>query len=62
MRELEERHPGVRLSSLPHFRPDNAREIEFGVYGKAEPAKAMYSELKHKLEERNYEFTENHPD
>jgi molybdopterin-biosynthesis enzyme MoeA-like protein len=56
MTELQNRYPHVKLSSLPHFLPDNTRQIEFGVHGKAEDANAMFRELQNALTEKGYAF------
>lgn len=62
MTELQAAYPSVKLSSLPHFLPDDRREIEFGVNGDSEPTRAMYQELKQCLTDRGYTVRENQAD
>lgn len=59
MNELQNAYPAVKLSSLPHFLPDNSREIEFGVYGKRAPAAAMFRDLQQALTGKGYRFVIN---
>ena len=56
MTELQAAYPTVKLSSLPHFLPEKGRQIEFGVYGKAEQAKALFHELQTALTQKGFRF------
>jgi molybdopterin-biosynthesis enzyme MoeA-like protein len=62
MTRLQAAYPDVKLSSLPHFLPEKGREIEFGVYGQARAAQAMFAELQSALTEKGYTFSINDQD
>lgn len=66
MTELQAAYPAVKLSSLPHFLPDSlpgkGREIEFGVYGEAQQANAMFATLQQALREKGFVFVINKQD
>ncbi|TNF37152.1 MAG: competence/damage-inducible protein A [Gammaproteobacteria bacterium] len=58
MTGFQNRHPAIKLSSLPRFVDHNRREIELGIRGRAEEARDALEELKHLLVQANYRFTE----
>jgi molybdopterin-biosynthesis enzyme MoeA-like protein len=61
MQGFQQRHPEVKLFSLPHLRDDGGREVELGVKG-APPALARaYADLQAMIRERGYRFDEQPP-
>jgi molybdopterin-biosynthesis enzyme MoeA-like protein len=58
MSDFQDRHPTVKLSSLPRFLPDNRRELELGLRGQKTDTETALVELKALLSEHQYAFTE----
>jgi molybdopterin-biosynthesis enzyme MoeA-like protein len=45
MRQLQDAHPGVKISSLPRFLAGGGYQVEMGVRGAAKPARQAFAEL-----------------
>lgn len=58
MTRFQNKHPKVKLSSLPRFLSHDRRELELGLRGNAKDAEIAHKELKSLLEEQGYRFTE----
>lgn len=58
MSDFQNRHPTVKLSSLPRFLNKDQRELELGLRGKRKDTENAYTELKSMLKEQGYRFTE----
>lgn len=58
MTQFQDRHPAVKLSSLPRFLTKDQRELELGLRGKQKDVKTAYVKLKSQLKEQGYLFTE----
>lgn len=61
MSDFQNRHPAVKLSSLPRLLSQGQRELELGLRGKRQAAEVALAELKSLLEAQAYRFTENQP-
>jgi len=61
MSDFQNRHPTVKLSSLPRLLSQGQRELELGLRGKRKAAEVALAELKSLLEAQAYRFTENQP-
>ena len=58
MNEFQNRHPGLKLSSLPRFVTQGKRELELGLRGIRRQVEAAHLELKAQLEDLGYQYTE----
>ncbi|MFW2372603.1 MAG: competence/damage-inducible protein A [Gammaproteobacteria bacterium] len=59
MSDFQNRHPSVKLSSLPRFLSQDQRELELGLRGQRKDVETAHAELKSLLESQAYRFTEN---
>jgi len=59
MSDFQNRHPTVKLSSLPRFLNQDQRELELGLRGMRKDVDIAYEELKSLLETEGYRFTAN---
>jgi len=58
MNAFVQRHPDLKLFSLPRTIPDGVREIELGVAGEASAAHAALREIKQMLDSAGHRYRE----
>ena len=58
METLLDKHPGIKIFSLPRFLDNDRRRLELGVKGERDAAKLAFAELKQALSSRSYTYTE----
>ncbi len=57
MTEFLLRHPGLKIFSLPRFLDDGHTEIELGVKGERDAARAALTEVKKMLDAKGYRYS-----
>jgi molybdopterin-biosynthesis enzyme MoeA-like protein len=58
METLIDKHPGIKIFSLPRFLENDRRRLELGVKGECDAARLAYEELKQALTSRSYTYIE----
>ncbi len=58
MEALLDKHPDIKIFSLPRFLENDRRRLELGVKGEHNAARLAFAELKDTLNNRGYTYTE----